>query len=83
MWSAMEKISPRYARRQNFSKCTPFKIKPFLKVYNILALFSDLPNRPVKYSIYVENSNIILTSLSFPGDYPAFVACSSLFENMY
>ena len=40
----------------NFSKCAPLDCNNNLfKVYNILASFSDLPNRPIQYSIYVEN----------------------------
>ena len=47
----------------------------------MLALFLDLSNREVKYSLYMENS--ILTLSSFPGDLPSSVACSSLFENVH
>ena len=47
----------------------------------MLALFLDLSNCEVKYSLYMENS--ILTLSSFPKDLPAFVACSSLFENVH
>ena len=52
-------------------------------VYNILALFSDLTNPPVPYSIYVEM--IILTSSSDSQETArlAVVACSSLFENLH
>ena len=38
-----------------------------MRVYTILASFSDLSNHSVKYLTYVENGGkTILTSLSFP-----------------
>ena len=48
--------------RKNSSKFTPLdcKIKQGL---NILALFADLPNCPVKYAIYVENNEITVADL--------------------
>ena len=77
-------ISPRYARWRIFSKCAPLDYNLFFsKVYNILASFSDLTNPPVQYSIYVENRLYSLRRRSQETARVAFVACSSLFENLH
>ena len=52
-------------------------------MYDILASFSDLTNRPVQYSIYVENILYWLRRRSQETVRLAFVACSSFFENLH
>ena len=48
--------SPRIAWWRIFTECAPLdcKVKPFLTVYNILASFSDLTNRPVQYIQFIK-----------------------------
>ena len=61
----------------NFFKAYAFRLQneTFIsRVYNILGSFSDLPNRPVKYSL----------SSSLPVERPALsLVASSLFDNVH
>ena len=54
-------------RGEKFLKVCTFRLQRYK--------LSDLPNRPVKYL-----KTVGLNVPSFPGDRPAFVACSSLCE---